>query len=106
MNSNFSAASINFVLVPTSENDFDGEHNHLFGKDYHKIQVMSMDIPKTTFKTHYNHYVYMVMSFGVTNALGLFMNYMNKIFHPYLDKARKEHVEHLRVVLQVLKDKQ
>ena len=58
------------------------------------------------------------MPFGVTNAPGVFMDYMNKIFHPYLDsfvvvfiddilvysKTREEHEEHLRVVLQTLKD--
>ena len=41
------------------------------------------DTPKTAFRTHYGHYEYLVMSFGVTNAFGV--DYMNKIFHLYLD---------------------
>jgi len=59
------------------------------------------------------------MPFRVTNALGVFMEYMNRIFHPYLDqfvavfiddilvysKSEEEHAEHLRIVLQVLKEK-
>ena len=76
------------------------------------------DVPKTAFRTRYGHYEYLVMPFGVTNAPGVFMDYMNRIFHPYLDsfvvvfiddilvysKTREEHEEHLRVVLQTLKD--
>lgn len=59
------------------------------------------------------------MSFDVSNAFEVFMEYMNYIFHTYLDrfvvlfiydiliysKSEEEHVEHLRVVLQVLKEK-
>ncbi|RDX75344.1 Retrovirus-related Pol polyprotein from transposon 17.6, partial [Mucuna pruriens] len=85
-----------------------------------QIFVNTEDIPKMAFSTRYGHYKYMVMSFGVTNTPSVFMDYMNKIFHPYLDsfivvfiddilvysKTREEHAEHLRVVLQVLKDKQ
>lgn len=43
------------------------------------------DIPKTTFKTRYDHYEYFVISFGVSNGRGVFMEYMNKIFYPYFD---------------------
>ena len=60
------------------------------------------------------------MPFGVTNAPGVFMDYMNRIFHPYLDsfvvvfiddilgysKTRDEHEEHLRIVLQTLRNRQ
>ena len=53
---------------------------------YHQIRVKSEDIPKTVFRTRYNHYEYSVMSFGVSNAPGVFMEYMNCIFHPYLDR--------------------
>jgi len=86
---------------------------------YHQIRVKAGDIPKTTFQTRYGHYEYYVMPFGVTNALGVFMEYMNRIFHPFLDrfvvvfiddilmysKSEEEHVEHLRIVLHVLKEK-
>ena len=85
---------------------------------YHQIRVKPEDVPKTAFRTRYGHYEYLVMPFGVTNAPGVFMDYMNRIFHPYLDsfvvvfiddilvysKTREEHEEHLRVVLQTLKD--
>nr|KYP51107.1 Retrovirus-related Pol polyprotein from transposon 17.6 [Cajanus cajan] len=87
---------------------------------YHQIRVRAEDVPKTAFRTRYGHYEYLVMPFGVTNAPGVFMDYMNRIFHPYLDrfvvvfiddilvysKTREEHVEHLRIVLQTLKEKQ
>ncbi|RDY00610.1 Retrovirus-related Pol polyprotein, partial [Mucuna pruriens] len=78
--------------------------------------IKAVDIPKMAFRTHYVH----VMPFGVTNVPGVFMDYMNRIFHPYQDsfmvvfidnilvylKTKEEHPEHLKVVLQVLKDKQ
>lgn len=87
---------------------------------YHQIRVKSEDIPKTAFRTRYGHYEYQVMPFGVTNAPAIFMDYMNRIFHPYLDKLvvvfiddiliysrdPKEHVEHLQIVLQILKENQ
>ena len=86
---------------------------------YHQIRVKAEDISKTAFKTRCGHYEYSVMPFGVTNVLSVFMEYMNRIFHPYLDqfvvvftddilvnsKSEEEHAEHLRIVLQVLKEK-
>ena len=82
--------------------------------------MKSEDIPQNAFMTFYGHYKYLVMPFGVTNAPGVFMDYMNKVFHPYLDsfvvvfiddilvysKTREEHEEHLRIVLQTLRDQQ
>lgn len=72
-----------------------------------------------TFRTRYGHYEYLVIPFGVSNAPGVFMEYMNMIYHTYLDKfvvvfiddiliyskLKEEHVEHLRIVLQVSKEK-
>ncbi|GAU44597.1 hypothetical protein TSUD_187870 [Trifolium subterraneum] len=86
---------------------------------YHQIRVKTEDVPKTTFRTRYGHYEYTVMPFGVTNAPGVFIEYMNRIFHSFLDKfvvvfiddilvyskSEEEHKEHLRIVLQVLKEK-
>jgi hypothetical protein len=73
----------------------------------------------TAFRTIYGHYEYSVMSFGVTNASGVLIEYMNIIFHLYLDhfvvvfinnnlvysKLGEEYVEHLMIVLHTLKEK-
>nr|KYP56936.1 Transposon Ty3-I Gag-Pol polyprotein [Cajanus cajan] len=82
---------------------------------YHQIRVKE----GTTFRTRYGHYEYVVMLFGVTNAPAVFMDYMNRIFRPFLDnllvvfiddiliysRTPEEHGEHLRLVLEILKAK-
>nr|KYP75969.1 Retrovirus-related Pol polyprotein from transposon 17.6 [Cajanus cajan] len=87
---------------------------------YHQIKVKAEDIQKTAFRTRYGHYEYQVMPFGVTNAPAVFMDYMNRIFRPYLDhflvvfiddiliysRTHEEHEEHLQTVFQILKGKQ
>jgi len=76
------------------------------------------NMQKTAFRTRYGQYEYTVMPFGVTNAPGVFMEYMNRIFHAYLDrfvvviiddiliysKTEEEHAEHLKIILKVLKE--
>lgn len=71
------------------------------------------NISKTAFKMKYGVYEYSVMPFGVSNVPGMFMDYMNRIFHPYLDqfvgvfidgiliyaKLNEEHVEHQKVII-------
>jgi hypothetical protein len=52
---------------------------------YHQVRVKEDDIPKTTFRTRYGHYEFLVMSFRLTNAPAVFMDMMNKVFHDYLD---------------------
>ena len=52
---------------------------------YHQVRVKEEDIPKTTFRTRYGHYEFLVMSFGLTNAPAVFMDTMNRVFHDYLD---------------------
>lgn len=52
---------------------------------YHQIRVKDEDTSKTAFRNGYSHYDYLVMSFGVSNSPGVFMKYMNRTFHPYLD---------------------
>nr|GEX65332.1 putative reverse transcriptase domain-containing protein [Tanacetum cinerariifolium] len=76
------------------------------------------DIPITAFRTRYGHYEFQVMSFGLTNAPAVFMDLMNRVCKPYLDKfmivfiddilvyskTKEEHGEHLKTILKLLKD--
>jgi hypothetical protein len=85
---------------------------------YHQLKIRNLNIPKTAFTTRYGLYEYTVMSFGLTNALAYFMYLMNKVFMEYLDKfvvvfiddiivfskTEEEHAEHLRLVLQKLRE--
>ncbi|KAA3461332.1 RNA-directed DNA polymerase-like protein [Gossypium australe] len=87
---------------------------------YYQLRVKDPDVPKTTFRTSYGHYEFLVMPFSLTNALAMFMYLMNRIFNPYLDRFvvvfiddilvysrdKNEHAEHLRIVLQTLREKQ
>ena len=49
---------------------------------YHQILVRPEDVQKTTFRSRFDHYEYVVMPFGVANAPAVFMDYMNRIFRP------------------------
>ena len=83
------------------------------------MKIRGEDIPKTAFRTRYGHYEFLVMPFGLTNAPTAFMDLMNRVFHEYLDrfvivfiddiliysKSQEEHEKHLRIVLQILRER-
>jgi hypothetical protein len=54
---------------------------------YHQLMVQECDISKTAFVSSYGLYEFMVISFGLTNALAYFIYMMNKVFMEYLDKV-------------------
>ena len=87
---------------------------------YHQLNVRETDIPKTAFRMRYGHFEFTVMPFGLTNVLAAFMDLMHRVFQPYLDQfvvvfvddiliysqSEEKQEDHLRIVLQALKDHQ
>ncbi|GKE90178.1 putative reverse transcriptase domain-containing protein, partial [Tanacetum coccineum] len=84
---------------------------------YHQLRVREEDIPKTVFRIRYGHFEFTVMPFGLTNAPAIFMDLMNRVCKPYMDKfvivfiddiliyskSEEEHEVHLKTILDLLK---
>nr|GEV38962.1 putative reverse transcriptase domain-containing protein [Tanacetum cinerariifolium] len=84
---------------------------------YHQLRVKDEDIPKTAFRTRYEHYKFQVMPFSLTNAPAVFMYLINRVCNPYLDKFvivfiddiriysrnKEKHTNHLRIILELLR---
>ena len=82
------------------------------------MRIKRKNVFKMAFNTRYGYYEWLVMPFGLTNAPAVFMDLMQRVFQLYLDKfvvifiddilvyskSEKEHEEHLRIVLQTLRD--
>ena len=83
---------------------------------YHQVRIKEEDIYNIDFRTRYGHYEFVVVPFGLTNAIATFMCLMNSVFNGYLDKFvllflddiltysknEEEHEEQLRMDLQLL----
>lgn len=85
---------------------------------YHQLKVKKEDVAKTAFRTRYRQYEFLVIPFGLTNAPAIFMDLMNRVCRPFLDKSvivfiddiliysksKEEHEKHLREVLETLRE--
>ena len=80
---------------------------------YHQLKIRKENVLKTAFRTWYGHYEFLMMRFGLTNTPVAFMDFMNRVVKPYLDKfiivfidnilvyskSEEEHMQHLKITL-------
>nr|GEX08654.1 hypothetical protein [Tanacetum cinerariifolium] len=106
-----------YQLASSKMKELSDQLKELSDKGYHQLRVHEEDIPKTTFRTLYSYYEFQVMPFCLTNALAVFMDLMNRVYKPYLDKFmivfiydiliysrnKKKHEEHLKEIMELLR---
>ncbi|GKE17639.1 putative reverse transcriptase domain-containing protein [Tanacetum coccineum] len=106
-----------YHLAPLKMQELSRQLQELQDKGYHQLRVHEDDIPKNVFRTRYGHFEFTVMPFGLTKGLAVFMDLMNRVCKPYLDKfvivfiddiliyskTKEEHEVHLMLVLELLR---
>nr|GEZ48307.1 reverse transcriptase domain-containing protein [Tanacetum cinerariifolium]GEZ84450.1 reverse transcriptase domain-containing protein [Tanacetum cinerariifolium] len=111
-----------YRLAPSEMRELSVQLSNVYSKidmrsGYHQLRIKEEDIPITAFRTRYGHFEFQVMLFGLSNAPPVFMDLMNRVCKPYLDKFvivfindilvyskdEEEHVKHLNIILEMLK---